>query len=446
MEFKESSDRLIKFIGDATCSFTTVKTAEAMLKENGFIELTLGGDWKVKKGGSYYINVYDSSLMAFTVGKKYNGGMIRIATAHTDSPSFSVKPHPEMKTGMGNIGKLNVEGYGGAILNTWLDRPLSIAMRVSVKSDNVFEPEVKIVDFRRPVVTIPNLAIHMNNGVNKGVELNKQVDMLPIFCQPEKDEDNFFMEYLASELNVKKEDILDYEGYVYNTEGGRYVGMNEEFILCPRLDNATSVVACLVGLIESTKSKSRSNSMNADGINAIMVFDNEEIGSMTKQGANSSVLTFILEKLYRTLSDGGKNEQDVRKGYIDRVLNGMMISLDVAHATHPNHPEKNDPTNAVVMNAGPVIKRSAAQRYATDARAVGIVEQICKKADIPYQKFSIRSDMVGGSTLGPISDIQLPMLTVDIGAPILAMHSAMETMGAKDQAYMEELVKGFFSF
>lgn len=447
MEFKESSDRLIKFIGDATCSFTTVKTAEAMLKEHGFTELKLGGDWKVKKGGSYYINVYDSSLMAFTVGKKYNGGMIRIATAHTDSPSFSVKPHPEMKTGMGNIGKLNVEGYGGAILNTWLDRPLSIAMRVSIKSDDVFAPEVRIVDFKRPVVTIPNLAIHMNNGVNKGVELNKQVDMLPIFCQPDKDKDDFFIEYLASELNVKKEDILDYEGYVYNTEGGRYIGMNEEFILCPRLDNATSVVACLVGLIESSNAKAKSaNSMNADGVNAIMVFDNEEIGSMTKQGANSSVLTFILEKLYRTLSDGNKNAQDVRKGYIDRVLNGMMISLDVAHATHPNHPEKNDPTNAVVMNAGPVIKRSAAQRYATDARAVGIVEQICKKADIPYQKFSIRSDMVGGSTLGPISDIQLPMLTVDIGAPILAMHSAMETMGVKDQAYMEELVKGFFSF
>ena len=457
MEFKESSDRLIKFIGDATCSFTTVKTAEAMLKENGFTELKLGGIWKLKKGGNYYINVYDSSLMAFTVGKKYNGGMIRIVTAHTDSPSFSVKPHPEMRTGMGNIGKLNVEGYGGAILNTWLDRPLSIAMRVSVKSDNVFEPEVRIVDFRRPIVTIPNLAIHMNRDVNKGVELNKQVDMLPIFCQPGKDKEDFFMDYLASELNVKKEDILDYEGYVYNTEGGQYVGMNDEFILCPRLDNATSVVACLVGIIKSSSVKGKgtnaknadsmnANSMNANGINAIMVFDNEEIGSMTKQGANSSVLTFILEKLYRTLSEGGENTQDVRKGYIDKVLNGMMISLDVAHATHPNHPEKNDPTNAIVMNAGPVIKRSAAQRYATDAKAVGIVEQICRKADIPYQKFSNRSDMVGGSTLGPISDIQLPMLTVDIGAPILAMHSAMETMGAKDQAYMEELVKGFFSF
>ena len=158
---------------------------------------------------------------------------------------------------------------------------------------------------------------------------------------------------------------------------------------------------------------------------------------MTKQGANSSVLTFMLEKLYRSLENDNETTDDVRAGYIDRILNGMMISLDVAHATHPNHPEKNDPTNAITLNAGPVIKRSAAQRYATDARAVGIVEQICQRSDIPYQKFSIRSDMVGGSTLGPISDIQLPMLTVDIGVPILAMHSAMETMGMKDQAYME---------
>lgn len=441
MEFRESSDRLIRFIGDATCSFTTVQTAMAMLKSEGFIELGLGGRWKPERGKSYYINVYDSSLMAFTVGRNYDGGMIRIATAHTDSPSFAVKPNPEIRTGMGNIGKLNVEGYGGAILNTWLDRPLSIALRVSVKSDKVFEPDVRIVDFRRSVVTIPNLAIHMNREVNKGVELNKQVDMLPICCQPGTDVNDFFMDYLAAELNVGKEDILDYEGYVYNTEKGQYTGFDEEFVLCPRLDNATSVVACLIGLIKSSLSNG-----NEDGINAIMVFDNEEIGSMTKQGANSSVLTFMLEKLYRSLESDNETTDDVRAGYIDRILNGMMISLDVAHATHPNHPEKNDPTNVITLNAGPVIKRSAAQRYATDARAVGIVEQICQRSDIPYQKFSIRSDMVGGSTLGPISDIQLPMLTVDIGVPILAMHSAMETMGMKDQAYMEELVRGFFCY
>ena len=325
-------------------------------------------------------------------------------------------------------------------------------MRVSVKSENVFEPEVKIIDFRRPVVTIPNLAIHMNRDVNKGVELNKQVDMLPICCQPGTDANDFFISYLADELKVNKDDILDYEGYVYNTEKGQYVGINDEFILCPRLDNATSVVACLGGIIDSSRADSDEGANagalggNDDGVNVIMVFDNEEIGSMTKQGANSSVLTFMLEKLYRSLEHDNETTEDARAGYINRILNGMMISLDVAHATHPNHPEKNDPTSPIVLNAGPVIKRSAAQRYATDAKAVGIVEQICKKADIPYQKFSIRSDMVGGSTLGPISDIQLPMLTVDIGVPILAMHSAMETMGAKDQAYMEELVRGFFCY
>ena len=253
MKFRESSDRLIKFIGNATCSFTTVQTSIELLRDAGFKALELGADWELERGRSYYVNVYDSSLMAFSVGRNYDGGMIRIATAHTDSPSFCVKPNPEVKAGMGNIGKLNVEGYGGAILNTWLDRPLSIAMRVSVKSENVFEPEIKIIDFRRPVVTIPNLAIHMNRDVNKGVELNKQVDMLPICCQPGTDANDFFISYLADELKVNKDDILDYEGYVYNTEKGQYVGINDEFILCPRLDNATSVVACLGGIIDSSR-------------------------------------------------------------------------------------------------------------------------------------------------------------------------------------------------
>lgn len=444
MDYKKSSDHLIDFIKNATCSFTTVSTAKEELIKNGFTELDKAGNWQLKKGGKYFINVYDSSLMAFTVGKKYNGGMLRIASAHTDSPSFVIKPHPEMKASMGGFGKINVDGYGGAILNTWLDRPLSIAVRASVRSKDVFNPEIKIVDMKEPVVMIPNLAIHMNNQVNKGVELNKQVDMLPICCllDPEnKDNSSFFMEYLAGKLGVDKEDILDYEGYVYNTEQGTYLGFNKEFILCPRLDNATSVVACLEGIMAP-------KSVAGNGVNVIMVFDNEEIGSMTKQGANSSMLTFLLEKIYLNLTKayGEDTATDGRTGYINKVLNGMMISLDVAHATHPNHPEKNDPTNAIVLNAGPVIKRSAAQRYATDSRAIGVIEQICAKAKIPYQKFAIRSDMVGGSTLGPISDVQLPMYTVDIGIPMLAMHSANETMGAKDQAYIEELVKGFFAY
>lgn len=432
-EFTVRAKKLIDFIGDATCSFTTVVACKEYLKEAGFVELTLKEDWKIKAGGKYFVNVYDSTLAAFTVGKD-SDGMLRIVTAHTDSPSFSIKPNAEVKSSLGNFGKLNVEAYGGAILNSWLDRPLSVALRVSLASDNAMEPTVKIVDFKKPIVTIPNLAIHMNRDVNRGVELNKQVDMLPIgLLVNDKVNKDFFMEYISKKLKVAKEDILDFEGYVYNTDKGQLVGINEDFILCPRLDNETSVLACLYGITEAKVES---------GVNFICVFDNEEIGSMTKQGANSSILTYMLEKIYASLNpklDGAM----FRSKYINTVLNGMMISLDVAHAAHPNHPEKSDITNVIELNKGPVLKRSGVQRYATDAKAIGVCEQLFRKYDIPYQKFANRSDVVGGSTLGPISDVQLPMPTVDIGAPLLAMHSANETMGVKDQYYIEEFVKAF---
>ena len=436
MNFEASIKDLVKFVEGATCSLTTVETSADMLNKEGFLELELKADWTLEAGKKYFVNIYGSTLVAFTIGKDYKGGMLRIATAHTDSPGFCIKSKAEMKTGMGKFGKLNVEAYGGAILNTWMDRPLSIAVRAAVKSNNVFEPEIRIVDLKKPVVTIPNLAIHMNREINDGIKLNKQVDMLPIGCQmDEKTPSDFFVEYLAKELKVKKEDILDYEGYVYNAEKGEIVGFNDEFLVCPRIDNETSVLACLKAIIDSGK-----NNYNNEGINLIAVFDNEEVGSSTKQGAGSNVLSFVIEKIISSLN----RNNDVRKDFINTVLNAMMLSVDVAHATHPNHPEKNDPTNEIILNAGPVIKRSGAQKYATDAKAVGIVEQLCQNAYIPYQKFANRSDMLGGSTLGPISDTNLPMLTVDIGVPILAMHSAKETMGVKDQAYMEALLCEFF--
>ncbi len=434
MNFKKSIDELVSFIDKATCSFTTVTAAKEMLTKNEFVELKAGEAWKIDKGGKYYVDIYAGTLIAFTVGKDFAEGMLRIVTSHTDSPSFSIKPNPEMVSGKGGFGRINVEGYGGAILNTWLDRPLSVAAKVSLKSKDVFKPEVRIIDIQKPVLTIPNLAVHMNREVNKGIELNKQVDMLPIGCQTDEDnKKDFFIAYLAKALDVKKEEILDFEAYVYNTENGKLVGMNEEFLLCPRLDNTTSTMACLKGIIDSGK-----KNKNSDGINMVALFDNEEIGSTTKQGAGSIMLSHIIEKIYLSMGV-------TREAYLNSVLNGMLISLDVAHGAHPNHPEKNDPTNDIVLNKGPVIKRSGAQRYATDARAIGIIEQICNKEKIPYQKFALKSDMLGGSTLGPILDTNLPMLTVDIGVPILAMHSANETMGMKDQAYVEELVKGFFT-
>lgn len=432
-DFVKCSQELIDFIKEATCSFTTVTTCKKMLDEAGFNELILDDDWTLKKGGKYYVNMYDSSIFAFRIGKNYkDSGMLRVVTSHSDSPSFVVKPHPEM-TAQGNYCKLNIEGYGGAINNSWLDRPLSIALRVAVKSDDCFKPEIKIIDLKKPVVTIPNLAIHMNRDVNKGVELNKQTDMLPIACLNDKEDPDFFMHYISKALKVDVDDILDYEGYIYNSEAGCFIGMEDDFVQCPRLDNATSVYACMRGIIDSK---------DAEGINCVCVFDNEEIGSMTKQGANSILLTNMLEKIYSVIREDKKTE--FRTYFMNKVFGGMIVSLDVAHAAHPNHPEKNDPTNLVTINKGPVIKRSCNQRYATDSYAIGIIEQICKKEDIPFQKFANRADVVGGSTLGPIIDSYLPMKTIDIGMAVLGMHSARETCGSKDQYYTNKLVKAFF--
>lgn len=429
MDYNKSALRLSEFIRKATCSFTAVSAGIDMLRAAGFSELVLEKPWDIEKGGKYFVNVHKSSLFAFVVGEDYGEGSLRLVTSHTDSPALMVKPCPEVNSGKNNLGKLNVDVYGGAILNTWLDRPLSVAAKVACRTSSG-EVEVRIVDCMEPVAVIPNLAIHLNREVNKGVELNRQVDMMPVCCQPKEGED-FFADYLARKAGVKAEDILDYEAFLYNMQQPVIGGMNGEFIISPRLDNLTSVMACLVGITQH-------GAANRTGINAAMMYDNEEIGSMTKQGANSSVLTFMLEKMYASLGEG------TRSGYIDHILSGMMLSLDVAHASHPNHPEKDDVTTKMVMNAGPVIKRSISQKYATDAATIGRIALICQDNDIPYQKFSIRSDMTGGSTLGPIADIQLPMPTVDAGVAILAMHSSCETMGVKDQCYLEELVKGFY--
>lgn len=402
-----------------------------MLLEAGFNELRLKdiSKWKIEKGGRYFLDVYDSSLIAFTVGEKFNEeSMIRIAASHTDQPCLYIKPNPEMVSGV--YGKVNVEIYGGPILNTWLDRPLSVAGKIALKSSEVFKPEIRIVDIKKPIFTIPNLAIHMNRDVNKGIELNKQIDMAPIctIIEEEINKDDFFIKYLANELNVNKGDILDYELFIYNAEEGCVLGINEELISSPRLDNITSVTACTKAIIDSK---------NSDGLNIIVNYDNEEIGSRTKQGADSILLSNVIEQIYEAL---GYN----RKVMMNAVINGFMLSVDVAHAIHPNKPEKSDVTNINPMNKGFVIKRASSQSYATDCESIAIVEQICKANDIPYQKFSTRSDSTTGSTLGTIANKYIPMRTVDIGVPILAMHSARETMGIKDQYYLEKFIKAYF--
>ncbi len=426
--FDDTAKRLIVATNISTCAFTAADEAMRQLEQAGFTELKLSDEWFVERGNGYFLNIYDSTVFAFKIGREFDRGMLRVAAAHTDHPCMYIKPNPEMSTK--GYGKINVEVYGGPILNTWLDRPLSVAGRVALKSDNCFKPIVKIIDIKKPIFTIPNLAIHMNREVNKGVELNRQNDMAPLatIFEEEMNKDNFFMEYLAKHLQVELEDILDFELYVYNTDKGERVGMNEEFISAPRLDNITSVVACVQGIIKSSRE---------DGINVIALYDNEEIGSRTKQGADSNLFGFVMEKLYNAL---GYDRED----YIQALLEGFLLSIDVAHALHPNKAEKSDPTNTNMMNDGIVIKRASSQTYATDCETIAMLEMICQNNGIPYQKYACRSDGTTGSTLGTIANKYIPMRAVDVGVPILAMHSSRELMGVKDQAYMEKLVQAYF--
>lgn len=422
---------LLEYIKKATTPHQAVAAGAEMLKEKGFEELTLGRAFDIKKGGKYYLTAYSTTLVAFTIGKDVTETQeFHVAAAHTDHPCLHIKPKTEMAPG--KYLKLNVEVYGGPILNTWLDRPLSIAGRVALKGEDEYHPVMKLVDFARPVATIPNLAIHMNRKVNEGVELNKQSDMLPIIglFEDGMNKDNYFLELLAKECNVEKEEILDFDLYVYAVEEGGYVGVNEELISSPRLDNLTSCYALLHGISQ--------DKVREDGINVAILFDHEEVGSRSKQGADSAMMKLVLEKIYAAL---GFSEHALT----DSIFNSFLFSVDVAHAVHPHHAEKYDPVNQANMNEGIVLKLNSNQRYTFDSEAVAIAQGICEKYEVKYQKFANRSDMAGGSTLGPIISGWLPMKTVDIGIPMLAMHSARELMGRKDQEYLENLMAGFYA-
>ena len=420
---------LLKYVSLATTPHQAVAAGADYLKEKGFEELTLGKSFDIKKGGKYYITAYSTSLIAFTIGAETTENQVfHVAAAHTDHPCLHIKPKAEMAPG--KYLKIDTEIYGGPILNTWLDRPLSIAGRVALKGADIYHPEIKLVDFARPVATIPNLAIHFNRKVNEGIELNKQSDMLPIIGLFEEtmNKDNYFLELLAKECQVAAEDILDFDLYVYALEAGCYVGVNEEMISAPRLDNLTSCFALLSGI---------SGEVRKDGINVAILFDHEEIGSRSKQGADSALLQMVLEKIYAALGFD-------KNALADSIFNSFLFSVDVAHAVHPHHPEKYDPVNQAHFNEGIVLKLNSNQRYTFDTEAVAIAQGICDASGVKYQKFANRSDVAGGGTLGPIISGWLPMKTVDIGVPILAMHSARELMGKKDQEYLEMLMKGFF--
>lgn len=424
------TERLLQLLKRGTSAVMVVKEAEEQLKEAGFEELHFSNTWGLTEGGKYYMKHHDTTLLAFTVAAHtdFKEGF-RIAAAHTDFPCLRIKPNPDVVTN--GYAQVNVEVYGGAILNTWLDRPLSISGRMAVKSDDVMHPNMHYISMEKPLMAIPNLAIHMNREVNKGVELNKQTDMLPIagLLEEEFNEKHAFLNFLAKEEGVKAEDILDYELWVYCMQEPVVFGMEEEFLLSPRLDNLTSVQALLTGLIEGKQKR---------GINVIALFDHEEIGSRTKQGAGSMLLLDVLEKICDSF---GKTIAQTKEW----LYESFLLSVDVAHGLHPNKVGKMDITNKPVLGRGLCIKEVSSQSYATDCEAIAIVEQICQKAGISYQKFVNRSDMPGGGTLGSIASSILPIRTVDVGVPLLAMHSAVETMGRKDMESLTGLVKEYFS-
>lgn len=424
------AEKLLQLLKAGTSAIMVVKEAEQQLKEAGFEELRFSNTWGLTEGGKYYMKHHDTTLLAFTVGQQVESQEgFKIAAAHTDFPCLRIKPNPDVVTS--GYAQVNVEVYGGAILNTWLDRPLSISGRIAVKSNDVMHPDMHYIDIKRPLMTIPNLAIHMNREVNKGVELNRQTDMLPVvgLLEKELNEKQAFLKFLAKEEGVAVEDILDYELWVYCMQEPVTFGMNEELILSPRLDNLTSVQALLTGIIEGKQKK---------GINVIALFDHEEIGSKTKQGAGSLLLLNVLEKICDSF---GKTTAQTKES----IYESFLLSVDVAHGLHPNNAGKMDITNKPVLGGGLCIKEACSQSYATDCEAVAVVEQICQRAGVAYQKFVNRSDMAGGGTLGSIASSIIPIPTVDVGIPLLAMHSAAETMGKKDMESLTGLVREFFS-
>lgn len=492
MNFAKINAELLAFLDRSPVPFYAVRNMKKALKEGGFRELSEADHWNLQEGDACYVCRNDSALIAFRIPKRNFTGF-QIIASHCDSPMFRIKPNAEI-TAEGRYVKLNVEKYGGAVLAPWLDRPLSVAGRVIVETESGIE--TRLVNIDRDLLIIPNLAIHMNRQVNEGFKYNLQTDLLPLLGEisgtgaaasdlsdssnslnasnssdssdssyssnasnssdasdmscpagtkkstknasldtgakpetPPSGAQAGFLSLLAAEAGVRPEQILDTDLYLYSRMKGTYVGINREFICSGRLDDLQCAFASLQGILAAKPS---------DSVAVHCVFDNEEVGSGTRQGAAG---TFLRDVLHRISEGLGRSEED----YLRALPSSFMVSLDNAHAVHPNHPEKADPTSRPYMNGGIVIKYEAGKKYTTDALSGAILRSVCKKAGVPFQTFANRSDMIGGSTLGHISQSQVSVNTADAGLAQLAMHSPYETAGAKDTAWLVEMARVLFS-
>ena len=419
---EEDLQPLFHFIDNSPTAYHAVANLGKMLDEAGFEKLEEKKKWDVRLGEKYYVNRNDSSVIAFTVPAQMPRGFHMMA-AHSDSPCFKLKEAPEIAVDDCYI-KLNVEKYGCMILSTWLDRPLSIAGRLVFRGKQGMES--RLVNLDKDVAMIPNVAIHMNRDMNKGVEYNPQTDMEPIIGSA--DAKGVYLKALAEQAGMADYEIMGADLFLYNRDKCRIVGIDNAFIAGPRLDDLECAFAGMAALVKEEPK---------EYVNVCAVFDNEEVGSGTKQGADSTFLKDVLERL------SGKLSIDAEE-YRCMLADSFLISADNAHALHPNHPEKADTVNRPIMNNGIVIKHHGSQRYATDAVSAAVMKDICLRAGVLYQTYANRSDIAGGSTLGNISTAQVSVNTVDIGLAQLAMHSAFETAGAADVGYLIKALCTFY--
>lgn len=420
---------LMTFLNRSSVNFLAAEELCNRLDQAGFSRLDPAEKWNLEKGGKYYITQNQTAVMAFALSTEGPDAGYKIISAHSDSPGFRIKPKAQMN-GEGGIIRLNTEVYGGPILYTWFDRPLSIAGRVILRSDDLLHPRCVNIRIARPLLTIPHLAIHFNRAVNEGNKLSKQKDMLPVIgiINDELQRDNILLKLIAKELSVEIDEIMDFDLSLYDTTPACLLGLNNEFLTSGRIDDLSMCHAALTALLDSSDTRMT---------RVMAIFDNEETGSGTKQGAASPLLADLISRI--TLCLGG-NEEDRQRA----IARSFMVSADNAHGLHPNYVEKQDPTNHPLLGGGPVIKINANCKYMTDADSAAVFAGICEKAGVPVQYFVNHSDVAGGSTLGNILTSQIPLRGVDMGAAIWAMHSVRETASAADHGYIVQAFTAFF--
>lgn len=419
-------NKLITYLNKDKSAYHAVNHCEEVLKDNGFTELSMKEKFTPDADGKYYVKPYKTSLFAFVMPEDLKD--MRIAMAHTDFPTFKVKPVAMLNSKAG-CSLINVEPYGGSLKKTWFDRPLAVAGLVVVKTDNAFEPKELLYDSEDAIVTIPSLAPHMDRDIEKK-DIDPAKEMNPVISLISGQSD--INELIANKLNVNKDDILSYDLNLYDVTEAMLIGSDKEFLQAGKLDNMASCAALTEAIVKCEKSKA--------SLNMIALFDNEEVGSRTKQGADSDILKWIITKICYDLA-GMANESEI----ISILYNSMLLSCDGAHAVHPNYPEKADTTSIAELGKGIVIKTSASQRYVTDAKAIAIIKAICDKNDIKYQLQANKSGTPGGQTLGPIASSYIPATAIDMGVPMLAMHSVREMISVQDYMEFEKLITKVFS-